>query len=139
VRGGGKITVKVLFDTNFLMAVFEKPVNVIERVEELLETKVRPVILRSQLRELERIASSNRRQKAARIARAVLEYVKRRGFEVLENCEEVVDDAIVEASKRGNYVVATNDQELRRKLREGGIGVVYMKSNGKFELEGYQP
>jgi len=139
VRGGGKITVRVLFDTNFLMAAFERPANVVGRVEELLEAKVRPVILRSQLRELERIASSDKRQKAARIARTVLEYVRRKGFEVIEDGERVVDDAIVETSKREGYIVATNDRELRRKLREGGVSVVYMKSDGKFELEGYQP
>lgn len=139
MRGGGKITVRVLFDTNFLMAAFERPANVVGRVEELLEAKVRPVILRSQLRELERIASSDKRQKAARIARTVLEYVRRKGFEVIEDGERVVDDAIVETSKREGYIVATNDRELRRKLREGGVSVVYMKSDGKFELEGYQP
>jgi len=139
VRGGGKITVRVLFDTNFLMAAFERPANVVGGVEELLEAKVRPVILRSQLRELERIASSDKRQKAARIARTVLEYVRRKGFEVIEDGERVVDDAIVETSKREGYIVATNDRELRRKLREGGVSVVYMKSDGKFELEGYQP
>ena len=139
MRGGGKITVRVLFDTNFLMAAFERPANVVGGVEELLEAKVRPVILRSQLRELERIASSDKRQKAARIARTVLEYVRRKGFEVIEDGERVVDDAIVETSKREGYIVATNDRELRRKLREGGVSVVYMKSDGKFELEGYQP
>ena len=131
--------VKVLFDTNFLMVAFEGPVNVIERVEELLEAKVRPVILRSQLRELEEIASSGKRQKAARMARAVLEYVRKKGFEVIESGGEVVDDAIVEASKREDYIVATNDRELRRRLREGGVSVIYMKNDGKFELEGYQP
>jgi len=139
VRDRDKISVKVLFDTNFLMIAFERPVNVVERVEELLEAKVRPVILRSQLRELEKIASSDKRQKAARIARTVLEYVKKRGFEVIESGGEVVDDAIVETSKREDCIVATNDRELRRRLRGVGVSVIYMKSDGKFELEGYQP
>jgi len=139
VRSGGKIAIKVLFDTNFLMAAFEGPVDVVERVEELLEAKVRPIILKSQLRELERIASSHERQKAARIARAALEYVKKKEFEVVENGERAVDDAIVEASRREDYIVATNDRELRRRLRRSGVNVIYMKSDGKFELEGYQP
>ncbi len=139
MRSKGKSPAKVLFDTNLLMAVFEGPVNVIERVEELLETKVRPVILRLQLQELERIASSKKRQKAARIASTVLEYVKKRAFEVFEGGEGAVDDAIVEVSKREGYIVATNDRELRRRLRKEGISVVYMKGDGKIELEGYQP
>ncbi len=139
MRSGGKIAIKVLFDTNFLMAAFEGPVDVVERVEELLEAKVRPIILKSQLRELERIASSHERQKAARIARAALEYVKKKEFEVVENGERAVDDAIVEASRREDYIVATNDRELRRRLRRSGVNVIYMKSDGKFELEGYQP
>ncbi len=139
MRSGGKIATKVLFDTNFLMAIFERPINVVERVEGLLETKVRPVILRAQLRELERMASSDKRRKAARIARAVLEYVKKGGFEVVEDGEGAVDDVIVKISRREGYVVATNDRRLRRRLREGGVSVVYMKGDGRFELEGYQP
>ena len=120
------------------MTAFERPLNVIGRVEELLESKVEPIILRSQLLELERIARSGRK-KAARVAQAVLEYVRRMGFKVFEDCGGVVDDAIVEVSKRENYIVATNDRELRRKLRESGVSVIYMKSDGRFELEGYQP
>ncbi|MDH5815633.1 MAG: hypothetical protein QXL22_00775 [Candidatus Nezhaarchaeales archaeon] len=128
----------MLFDTNLLMIAFEEPVDVVKRVEELLEAKIEPVILTAQLQELERIASSERRWKASRIARAVLDYVKTK-FKVIESCELRVDDAIVKVAEKEGCIVATNDRELRRRLRSIGVTVIYMKSDGRFELEGCQP
>lgn len=127
----------MLFDTNLLMTIFEKPIDVISRVEDLLEVKVEPVILKSQLRELERIAGS-RRWRASRIAKTLLQLIEGK-FEVIDDPGGNVDEAIVSVSKRERFIVATNDQELRRKLRKNGVTVIYMKSDGKFELEGYQP
>jgi len=119
------------------MAIFEKPVNVIGRVEDLLEAKVEPIILKSQLKEIERIASS-RRWRASRIAKTLLKLIESK-FEVVDDPGGNVDEAIVGVSKREGFIVATNDRELRRKLRKNGVTVIYMKSDGKFELEGYQP
>jgi len=119
------------------MTIFEKPIDVISRVEDLLEVKVEPVILKSQLRELERIAGS-RRWRASRIAKTLLQLIEGK-FEVIDDPGDNVDEAIVSVSKRERFIVATNDQELRRKLRKNGVTVIYMKSDGKFELEGYQP
>ena len=127
----------MLFDTNLLMTIFEKPVDVIGRVEELLDAKVEPVILRSQLQELERLASS-KRWKASRIARTLLRLIEGR-FEVIEDPGGRVDDAILDVSSSKGFIVATNDRELRKRLRERGVTVIYMKSDGKFEVEGYQP
>ncbi|MEM2725206.1 MAG: hypothetical protein QXP47_05520, partial [Candidatus Nezhaarchaeales archaeon] len=95
----------MLFDTNLLMAAFERPVDVIRRVEELLEAKIEPIILKAQLQELEKIALSEKRWKASRMARAVLDYVRFK-FKVIEGCGESVDDAIVEAAKREGCIVA---------------------------------
>lgn len=128
----------MLFDTNLLIAAFEKPVDVVRKVEELLEAKIEPLVLASQLQELERIASSEKRFKISKIARTVLDYVKSK-FKVVEDCGGNVDDAIARVAELEGYIVATNDRELRRRLRGSGVSVIYMKSDGRFELEGYQP
>lgn len=120
------------------MAMFERPVDVVKRVEEVLEVSVEPVILKSQIRELENIANSDKRLKASRTARAVLQCIKDR-FSVVEDFGGVVDDVLLEVSRREGYIVATNDRELRRKLRSNGISVIYLRSDGKVEIEGFQP
>lgn len=121
-----------------MITAFEKPVDVVRRVEELLEAKIEPIILTSQLQELESIVVSEKRRRVSRIARAALDYVKTK-FKVVEGCEGRVDDTIVKVAEREGYIVATNDRELRRRLRRSGVSVIYMRSNGKFELEGRQP
>ncbi|MCS7140175.1 MAG: hypothetical protein N3F04_03365 [Candidatus Nezhaarchaeota archaeon] len=129
--------VKVLFDTNLLISMLERPVDVVSRVEELLEVKVEPVILRVQLQEIEKMART-KRLKISQTARALLSLISNK-FIIIESPDNKVDEAIVEVSKRESLIVATNDRELRRKLRRSGVTTIYMKSNGKFEVEGYRP
>jgi len=128
----------VIFDTSMLMSCFEKPVDVIGRVEELLEAKINPAILRSQLAELEGLAKSTR-SKASRIARAVLELVEEKFAIIDDPGGKPVDDLIVEEASQRGFMVATNDVELRRRLRRLGVAVVYLRRDGKLEVEGLQP
>ncbi|MDI9620102.1 MAG: 30S processome protein Utp24 [Candidatus Nezhaarchaeota archaeon] len=127
----------MLFDTNLLMMMFERPINIVGEVESLLEVKVEPVVLRAQLIELENISKS-RRSKASKIARTLLDLIRRK-FKVVEGFGATVDDAIVDVAKRGLLMVATNDWELRRKLRENGVTVIYLRRDGKIMVEGCAP
>ena len=55
--------------------------------------------------------------------------------EKLESGEEV-DDQLIRLGSRGGYVVATTDAELRRRLRERSIPVVYLRQRRYLILDG---
>jgi rRNA-processing protein FCF1 len=53
----------------------------------------------------------------------------------LESCE-TVDDSIVRVALDGPFIVATNDAELRRRLRRVGVSVVFLRQRSHLEIEG---
>jgi len=52
---------------------------------------------------------------------------------------ETADDAIVKASEKLGAVVATTDIELKKRLRNINIPVVYLREKSKLEVEGVEP
>ncbi len=128
----------VLLDTNALMMISEG-VNVISDLEEELATKPVYVCLESIVKELERIAESSG-VKESKKARLALEVVNEKCIIVKSDFETADRDLISKAlefkSKGYRVIVATNDREIRRKLREAGVTVAfYRESKNKFTVE----
>ena len=59
-----------------------------------------------------------------------------RVVEVTLQPQETVDDAITKAAQKLSAVVATNDIELKRKLGEIHVPVIFMRDKSKLEIEG---
>ena len=55
---------------------------------------------------------------------------------IKKNCNETFDDVIVRISSEWKCIVATNDRNLKQKLREKGVPVIYMRQKKRLELEG---
>ncbi|MCC6024754.1 MAG: 30S processome protein Utp24 [Desulfurococcaceae archaeon] len=121
----------VVLDTNMLMLA-ASGVRVFEQIEEELETKPDFVVLKPVYDELVKIATSYKSSTARKALLAlrlaeqycrIVEYTLRPG--------ESVDDAIVNFALQHNAIVATNDRELRRKLRLHGIPEAYFREEAR--------
>jgi len=136
----------VLVDTNFLMIPLYRRVNVFDTIEDLLGLKPRYIILSSSLRELEKIYSRKPVSKEGKAAQLGLRLVKECNIKVVEDTEipgDTVDEKIIEYAKRVvdesmiRLIVATNDRELKKRLRILGIPViVYRERDHRVWLEG---
>jgi len=130
------MVITVLLDSNFLFVPLHQGIDVFEELDRLLEGRVRCVVTRPVVDELERLErdSGPSLRKEARFAISLTERC-----EVLDEgllpCE-TVDDSILRAAKEHGYVVATNDAELRRRLRRNGVAVVYVRQGSQLALEG---
>lgn len=130
--------IKVVFDTNMLLLISEG-VQVFSQIEEELETRPVYIVITPVLEELQRLASSGppllskKARFAIEIAKkycAIVDYPLREG--------ESVDDCLVRFAIEHNAIVATNDKELRRKLRERGLPEIYLREESmRLEFEGY--
>lgn len=60
-------------------------------------------------------------------------------MEVTLETNETVDDAIVKASQKLSVVVATNDIELKNRLKLLKVPVVYLRDKSKLEVDGIEP
>jgi len=130
------VTLKVILDSNFLFIPAKFQIDVFEELAKLLNQRFEPVLLSSIYQELktmaEKGAPSRRRQ--ASLALKLAEKCKLVNVE--KHVEETNDDIILRIAILWKSPVATNDRELRRKLRARAIPVIYLRSKNRLELEG---
>jgi len=132
------LPVKVILDSNFLMVPFQFNLDVFQEIEFLLQKKVDfivPSAVKSELTSL-----STRGGEGAAEASLALQLASRcRVVEVTLETNETVDDAIVKASQKLGAVVATNDIELKNRLKLLKVPVVYLRDKSKLEVDGIEP
>jgi rRNA-processing protein FCF1 len=132
------LPVKVILDSNFLMAPFQFHIDIFEELEYILQKKVDFIV--PSLVKLELTSISSRGGEGAANASLALQLASRcRVVDVTLQPQETVDDAIVKAAQKLGAVVATNDIELKKRLRDINVPVVYLREKSKLEVEGIEP
>ena len=118
---------KLLIDSSFLLGLMELPMS----MEELISLYPKATLLTtaSVFNELNKIARSDRR------ARVALEILRNYGVKVLQSYSSNPDDDLLRAAKELNCAVVTLDLELRRKLLEQGITVIYLRAGKKLVID----
>jgi len=130
--------VKVIFDSNFVFLPFQFRINIFEELETLLG-RYEPVILSTTIDEL-RSLTQRRSTKVRSQAAAALDLAKKcRVVEVRRMSGESYDDVIVRTSREWGCAVATNDANLRKRLRQMGVAVVFLRQRSRLQIEGSLP
>ena len=127
----------VVPDTNFLLVPGQFGVDIISELNRILDVRFKIIIPNVVLDELKVIERKSRGKDlmAIRMAKKLSER-----FETVDiGClgEKPIDDQILDfAVKKERIIVCTNDKGLKKRLREKGIPVVYLRSKKILELEG---
>ncbi len=110
---------KVILDTNFLMAVTQFKVDIFEQLRGHELCVANTVVV-----ELERLSEgASRDAKAASLA---LTMIKAKHLKVLKSKESSADRSLVSYSKKG-YAIATQDKVLREKVEQAGGKALYIR------------
>jgi len=126
----------VVLDTSILMLAAEHRIDLFGEISRLIPMAHKCVILTSVYNELNNMINS-KSGKEKLLARVALK--------IAGNCEvvnfednKIADDSILEFAKGnvGKVIVATNDAELRRKLRMLSIPVIYVRGFNHLEMDG---
>lgn len=138
-RPARETATKVILDSSFLFVPTQFHVDIFDELAKLLDRRFTPIILPPTLDELRRLAEEGgpKRRKQATLA---LQFARRcRRVEVVKANRELHDDVLVRvASETGGYV-ATNDRALRRRLRDVGIPVIYLRQRSRLAVDGPVP
>jgi rRNA-processing protein FCF1 len=127
---------RVVLDANFLFVPSQFKVDIFEELGNLLNRGFEAVVLSSTQRELEGLAES-KSLKVGMQAKLGLQLAERCSFVSVEkSVSETYDDVIVRVAADWKCVVATNDRELRRRLRAVGVPVVFLRQKCCLSLEG---
>ena len=124
---------EVVIDTNFFMVPFQFNVDIITELEKILPSYklTTPSFVINELKGLK----NNNKGKIRLNANLALKLansskVEIKDISLLEN--ETVDDALLRVSE----VLATNDSELKKRAKDRGITVAYLRQKKYIAIEG---
>ena len=131
-----KEALKVILDSNALFVPSELKLDIFAEAEHLLNRKLDFILLSPVKRELELLAKkdSPKIRKQAVYALKVAERCK--NVAVDEDEKLSTDDAIIKVAKAWSSPVFTNDRQLRRKLRDISVPVIYVRQKSRLEIDG---
>jgi len=131
-----KKLVKVALDSNFLMLPTVKRINLISELDRLINFNYKLITPSCVVDELKRLVDHGKPLERRR-ARFALKLLEELGVEVEgEPSFKAVDEALLQGALHHGWLVATNDSELRRKLRDRGVPVIYLRGGKKLVMEG---
>jgi rRNA-processing protein FCF1 len=135
-ENGKNVTLKVILDSNFLFVPAQFKIDVFEGLTNLLNKRFEPILLSATYQELKTMAEKGapKRRKQASLALKLAE--KCRVIDVEKEAGETNDDVVLRIASQWKSPVATNDLELRRKLRNRDVPVIFLRGKNRLELEG---
>jgi len=121
---------KVLLDTNFLLDAirFKVDFSIFQELEENIEI----FISSETLREVKSIA--NKRTKEGRWALIALRLVESGQIKVTQSLKKEVDEDLIALAKKEGFMVATNDKDLKEKLKKENVRVICLRNKKKIEV-----
>jgi len=118
------MTRKILLDTNFLVAPFQLNVSIFEELEEMYPY--------CQIYTLDDALQEAKSIESGKYGKLVEKLIDVQDIKVLETTGEgSVDDLLVDISDE--FIVATNDKELKERLKDSGKEVVFIRSKSHLQ------
>jgi rRNA-processing protein FCF1 len=131
-----KETVKVILDSNALFVPLQFKIDIFDGLERLLERNFELIVLSPVKRELEALAKrgSPKMRKNASYALKLAE--KCTYVEVDAPASTLTDDVIVKVAGEWKAPVFTNDRQLKQRLRDISVPVIYVRQKSRLEIDG---
>jgi len=123
------MVVKVLVDTNFLLYLFKAKIDLESMY---LEDKVEIFVPESVIKELESLKSL--KTKEGRLACVALRVIKSSNINIVKSVKNNVDEDLIVLAKTFGFVVASNDKNLRKKLKMNNIKTICIRNRKKVEV-----
>ncbi len=122
---------KIILDTNFLINCLRFKIDFLEEIQDLIQEPFQIFVLSTTLKELEKI--NKLKIKESKYAKLALKLVKEKNFLTIKTAFKNTDKAILELANKDS-IVATNDKELRNRLRKKGIKTIYVRNKKYLEM-----
>ena len=123
-------------DSNFFFIPLRFGVDIFEELKRLFGENVRYIVLSVIVDEIKLLKEDANNSLKKEVDFALLLTEKCRVIDEVVKPGENIDDVILRTSMERGYIVATNDSELRRRLREKAVSVVYLRQLAFLEVDG---
>jgi len=124
------MTLKILVDTNFLLDVlrYKLDFSIFQELEESVEL----FISSETLGEIKSMA--NRKTKDGRLAIVALKLIESQKIKIVQSLKKEVDEDLLELAKKEGFIVATNDKDLKEKLKKENVRIICLRNKKKIEV-----
>ena len=131
-----KEKLKIIIDSNALFIPIQFKLDLFFELEKLLKRNFELIILSPIKQELEILSEKGplKNRKAAKFALEIAQKCSYAQTNYLENVP--VDDIIIEIARKWGTPVFTNDRQLRKKLRDISVPVIYLRQKSHLEIDG---
>jgi len=130
-----KKILKIILDSNFFIPTKFR-LDIFEELANLLKQRYEPVLLSPTYKELLKMAEKGSPKMRQQVSIALRLSEKCQMVDVEKKVNETHDDVIVRVASGWKCPVATNDSELRRRLRNINVPVIYLRQKSRLEMEG---
>ena len=122
------MTLSIVLDTNILLLASEGKFNITSEIERLVPQKHEIVFLSACLKELEFLAEKPKMSRKILFAKKLLESLQIVEFDLTDDI--TIDDKIIQYAieNKSQCVIVTNDNELKKRLLEHNIAVIFIRS-----------
>ena len=127
---------RIILDSNALFVPQQFNIDIFEELKTLCNRNLELILLSSVKNELKKIAKTgtpNMRRRAGMALKLA------ENCTLLGNAGETMgstDELILQAAHTYEYPVFTNDRQLRNKLRDINVPVIYVRQKSRLEIDG---
>lgn len=124
----------IILDTNFLLIPAQFKVDIFSEIERVMEEPYDVCIVDKTIDELKslKIKASGKDKRAADLALQLIKAKKVRHLKTEKNLN--TDKLIVKLAKSPDYIVATQDMDLKRILKENKVQIIILRQKKHLKL-----
>jgi len=124
----------VLLDTNAIFMLFEFSINLEDEIINLIG-KSSIIVPKPIFDEIKLIINKGKYNKK-KIAKNSLKIIEEK-FKIVDlNINKKGDDALIDYAKKLSGIVVTNDKDLKKRLRNEKISVIFLRGKNRLNIEG---
>jgi rRNA-processing protein FCF1 len=113
--------IKVLLDTNFLLTMIRYKIHALDEIKSQIPSSF--FVLSGVLGEMNTLGKHDKKiKKEVAIAK---EIINKNNVKIIQSTIENIDNELIQLSR--DYVIATNDRELRIKVKKNGGKTIFVK------------
>lgn len=119
---------RVILDTNFIIDMFKFGIDFSD-IEDFLSSKCNFVVVEQTSKELEKVGT--------KYSKVAMDVIKSGSVTIVDSPGSTADDAIISLSSKNSgskFVVATNDMKLRKRLKDHGVQILYIRARKRLGI-----
>ena len=129
---------KILLDTNFLLIPYQFKVDIFTQIDKIATFEYELFILDKTLEELKNIVEEQKgkNKDAAKIALKLIA-IKNIGV-IKTKSNRKTDDIILDIALKDDFIIATQDKDLKRRLINQDISVIILRQKKRLAITNYK-